>query len=169
MAIKIEWVLFFSIITTLLVSFSLRFENNIKDFGIKKELSFKNTVFTEVDTNGLVSFANVKNGDQTNGVLTMHNISFDKIEDTKVIADRAIYKKDKIVLTGNVKIKQKNGFTFNTQEAIYDTKHGKIISKDKYNASLNENLLSGTNLNYDTIKQTATSSNIHATLYTQDK
>jgi hypothetical protein len=169
MAIKIEWVLVFSIIATLIVSFSLKFENSIHNNMIKKELNFKNTIFTEVDTNGIVSFANVKNGEQTNGILTMYEISFDKINDTNVTARKAIYKKDEIILSGDVKIKQKNGFTFNTQKAVYDTRGGKITSKDRYRATLNENILTGYNLNYDTKKFSATSSNIHATLYTQDK
>lgn len=169
MAIKIEWVLIFSIIATLIASFSFRFENSIHDHTIKKELNFKNTIFAEVDTSGIVSFANVKNGEQTNGILTMHEISFDKINDTKVAARKAIYKKDEIILSGDVKIKQKNGFTFNTQKAVYDTRGGKITSKDRYRATLNENTLTGDNFNYDTKKLSATSSNIHATLYTQDK
>jgi lipopolysaccharide assembly outer membrane protein LptD (OstA) len=169
MAIKIEWVLIFFITITLLVSFSLRVEDSIHKTGIQKELNFKDTIFAEVDTSGLLSFANVKNGEQTNGILTMHDISFDKIDDTKVTANRAVYEKDEIVLSGNVKIKQKNGFVFNSQKAIYNTRSGKITSKDKYNATLNGNLLTGDNLSYDTKKLNATSSGIHAILHTQDK
>jgi hypothetical protein len=169
MAVKIQWVLIFFIVITLMLSFSLRFDNNSHESGITKELNFKNTIFTEVDTNGVVSYANVKNGEQTDGVLTMHDISFDKMNDTKVVADKAIYQKDEIILSGNVKINQKNGFAFNSQKAVYNTRNGKITSKDKYNATLNGNILTGNNFSYDTKKSNATSGNIHATLYTQDK
>lgn len=169
MAIKIEWVLIFSIIITLIVSFGLRFDDSVHKLDTKKELNFKNTIFAEVDTNGIVSFANVKNGEQTDGVLTMHDISFDKIDDTKVVANKAIYQNDEIILYGDVKIKQKNGFVFNSQKAVYNTRSGKIVSKDKYNATLNGNILTGNNLSYDTKKLNVTSSGIHAILYTQDK
>lgn len=168
MAIKTEWVLILSIAVTLLVSFSLKFQDSMHGAEIKKELSFKNTIFTEVDANGVRSFAKVKNGEQVNGILTMNEISFDKIDNTKIAADKALYAKDEIVLSGDVKIQQKNGFTFDTQKAIYNTRQGKITSPGKYHAALNENLMTGTNLSYDTKKQTASSQSVHATLYMQD-
>ncbi len=167
MGVKIEWILLFAVIVTAIFSLSFKADTVSSSKADKKELEFFNAKLQEVDTKGLLSTAEAKSGVQVDGVLSMQHIFFDKIDNTKVWADKAIYKDSNMTLIDNVKIKQSKGYLFRTNKAIYDSKQKKIFAPNRYIATNANDTMTGYDLVYDTQKEEAVSKKIHAIFMTK--
>jgi LPS export ABC transporter protein LptC len=171
MVIRLEWILISAIAATIMVSFALKFQD-IKNPEIgNKELEFKNIILTEVNNTAVASQAFAKSGKQENGVLTLEQIAYKKRGENEIVANKGIYAKDKdsVILQGDVKIHQKKGFVYSTQEAIYNPKRKTFVSSTPFEAKMGENKLSGEKLHYDLKNKDTKSQKIHAIFYTKDK
>lgn len=167
MAIKLETWLYLSIFIAILFSFSVNHENRE---GVKatsnKELELEVATFSEVNSKGKISQAQAVSGVQENGVLSLNNVSYsgDKLELLK--ADKAVYDGNISTLTGNVFLKQKKGFEYTTEKAIYDINSQFVYIPNSFVAKMNENSMHGKNLKYNISKQNAVALDINAVLFT---
>jgi len=170
MVIKIEWIVVLAILATIGLSFNLKFQDTAAiSKGNGKELEFDNMVLTEVNSTAVVSQAFAKSGKQENGILTLEHISYKKLGENEIIANKGIYTNDNIILKGDVKIIQKGGFVYTTQEALYNPKSKIFTSPTPFVATMGENKFSGAKLDYDMQKEEAKSHKIHAVIFGEEK
>ncbi|MDD5405879.1 MAG: LPS export ABC transporter periplasmic protein LptC [Sulfurovaceae bacterium] len=134
-------------------------------------MEFNNMVLTEVNNTAVVSQAFAKSGKKENGILTLEKIVYKKRGENEIVANKGIYLKDKdsVILQGDVKIHQKGGFVYSTQEALYNPKNKTFISSSPFVANMGENKLSGEKLNYDLKNKDTKSQKIHAIFSIKDK
>ncbi|MDD3775642.1 MAG: hypothetical protein PHV08_06785, partial [Sulfurovaceae bacterium] len=98
MVIKIEWIVVLAILATIGLSFNLKFQDTAAiSKGNGKELEFDNMVLTEVNSTAVVSQAFAKSGKQENGILTLEHISYKKLGENEIIANKGIYTNDNII------------------------------------------------------------------------
>ena len=169
MVIKIEWALILAMAVTIWLSLTVSFQDRINTSKDNKELEFNNAIFTEVNTTGPVSQAYAKTGMQKAGVLTLEQVSYKKGGKNEIIANKAIYNKDEVILQGDVKVIQNGGFVYSTQEAVYNPKSKTFTSPTPFVATMGKNTLSGKKLDYDLSKQRGKKPKDHATIFMQDK
>jgi len=170
MVIRVEWVVALTILATIGLSFNLKFQDTAaKSKSNSKELEFVNMVLTEVNSTAVVSQAFAKSGNQENGILTLEHITYKKLGENEIVANKGIYTKDNIILKGDVKIIQKGGFVYITQEAIYNPKNKTFTSPTPFVATMGENKFSGAKLDYDMQKEEAKSQKIHAIIFNEEK
>jgi len=169
MVVKVEWILVLAIAATIGLSSLLKFQDIKNPKGGNKELEFDNIVLTEVNTTAVVSQAFAKSGKQENGILTLDHVAYKKMGENEIVANKGVYTKDNVILQGDVKIHQKGGFTYSTQEAIYNPKSKTFTSPTPFVATMGNNTLSGAKLDYDLQNKEAKSQKIHATFSTQEK
>ncbi len=169
MVIKIEWALILAMAVTIWLSLTVSFQDKINPSKDNKELEFNNTIFTEVNTTGPVSQAYAKTGMQKAGVLTLEQVSYKKGGKNEIVANKATYTKDEILLQGDVKVIQDGGFVYSTQEAVYNPKSKTFTSPTPFVASMGQNTFSGKKLDYDLQNKEAKSQKIHAIIFMQDK
>lgn len=169
MVVKIEWIVVLAIVATIGLSFTLKFQDITRPKGDSKELEFSNMVLTEVNTTAVVSQAFAKSGKQENGILTLEHITYKKLGENEIVANKGIYTKDNIILKGDVKIHQKGGFVYSTQEALYNPKNKTFSSPTPFIATMGKNTFSGVKLDYDLQKEEAKSQKIHAVIFNEEK
>ncbi|MBD3789101.1 MAG: hypothetical protein IE885_01825 [Campylobacterales bacterium] len=170
MGIRLEHILVITII--LMVGFILNVkvtDIDIKKRLSKKELEFTDTTFIETDTSTLHSIVHSTYGVRENGALKLEQISYhsDNIDILRARLGR--YDQEKIFLDGDVFMRQKEGFEYSAEHAVYD-KNSKILEiTSPFTAKLNENTIKGTSLVYDTVKKEASAMAIDAIVYTVSK
>lgn len=84
-------------------------------------------------------------------------------------AQLGTYKGDYLYLEGNVTLNQKEGFDYKAQKATYNKKSQILTIDSPFEVHLNENIISGTNLIYDTKEKTVIGKKVKAVLYTLEK
>lgn len=169
MAIKLETVLYVSILCVIALSLSTKQEN--KDAVIstsKKELEFTNSTFSEVNSTNQLSQSFAKHGIQVNGVLTLNNILYGGQKLKFLKADKAVYDGNISTLYGDVVLKQENGFGYKTDKAIYDMNKQFVYIPNAFVANMNGNTMRGKELKYNIQQQNVKANNIHAILYTKN-
>jgi len=170
MVIRVEWVVALAILATIGLSFNLKFQDQAAILKSNtKELEFDNMVLTEVNSTAVVSQAFAKSGKQENGILTLEHIAYKKLGENEIVANKGIYTKDNIILKGDVRITQKGGFVYTTQEALYNPKSKTFTSPTPFVATMEKNTFSGAKLDYDMQKEEAKSQKIHAIIFNEEK
>jgi hypothetical protein len=134
-----------------------------------KELEFTKTTFIEVDINRTQGVAYSHYGVRNNAVLTLHNIEYHTDNIEYLSAKRGIYKENKVYLNDDIKVDQKEGFSYRMQHAVYDKKTEILEITSPFTAVMDKNIIKGKYLRYDARKKEAYAKKIDAIIYTVEK
>ena len=170
MGLKLEIILIIAMIAIVSVSVTVEIKNKKI---VKKEptieLEFTHTTFTEVDVNKTQGVAFGTYGIRDAGVLTVENLRYSTDSIKELRAKRGIYKGDKIYLDHNITVNQKVGFDYTAEHAIYDKKTEMLDITSPFTAIMNENIIHGNSLRYDTKNKKAFATDVDAVVYTKEK
>lgn len=134
-----------------------------------KQLTFSDTRLIEVDTQKILGLSHSRFGEVENKTLTLSDIVYHTDRVNLLRAKKAIYEGDFLQLEGNVTLNQKEGFDYMAERATYNKKSQILTIESPFEAHLNENTISGTNLVYDMKAKTVTAQHIKAVVYTLEK
>ena len=170
MGLKLEIILIIAMIAIVSVSLTVEIKNKLKPKKVSTiELEFTHTTFTEVDTNKTQGIAFGTYGIRDAGVLTVDNLRYSTDSIKELRAKKGIYKGDKIYLDDNITVNQKEGFDYKAEHAIYDKKTEILDITSPFTAIMNENIIHGNSLRYDTKKKEAFATDVDAVVYTKEK
>jgi len=170
MGLKLEIILIIAMIAIVSVSLTVEIKNNLKPKKVSTiELEFTHTTFTEVDTNKTQGVAFGTYGIRDAGVLTVDNLRYSTDSIKLLRAKKGIYKGDKLYLDHNITVNQKVGFDYKAEHAIYDKKTEMLDITSPFTAFMNENIIHGNSLRYDTRNKKAFATDIDAVVYTKEK
>ena len=159
------------IIGLILVSFFLIKidQHALQTSSESKELSFRDTRLIEVDTEKILGLAHSRYGEVEKKILTLNDIVYHTERVNLLRAQKGVYRGDYLYLEGNVTLNQKEGFEYRAERAIYDKERQILTIDSLFEGELNENTISGENLVYDMKKKRVTGQKINAVLYTLEK
>ena len=134
-----------------------------------KEVEFSNTTLIEVDTDNIKSRVYATYGVRNNGVLTLDDTVYlsDKIE--SLSADKARFKDDFLYLDGNVVLREKDGYTYKTEHAVYNKKTEILHITSPFTGVKGQNIIEGESMEYNIRKKKATGTTVGTVFYTPDK
>jgi len=170
MGIKLEAILLISILVTSLYVMSVKLEKSDDNPSHRhKDLAFSETLFTEVNTTGLMSISYATRGERTDGILFLENFVYSD-NDTELIKADKVYQSGKtIYMDGNVYIKRTEGIIFTTQHAYYDRNKDFLEATAPFNATKPPNEIYGLYMHYDGEKRELYASQIRASFYNETK
>lgn len=170
MGIKLELLLVVLIVVMLSLAYTVKLSDDVSaKKASKKELEFTQTTFTEVDTQKLISTSFGTYGVREGGVLKIQNLIYHTASIDRLTADRGRYVREKVYLDGNVRMRQKEGFNYKAEHAIYDKKTEVLTITSKFTAVMNKNVVHGNTARYDTRKKILIAKEIDAVVYTAKK
>ncbi len=170
MGLKLEIILILSIVAILSVALTVKIKNSQAVTKVStKELEFTHTTFTEVDTNKTQGIAFGTHGIRDAGVLAVKNLRYHTDSIKELRAKKGTYKGDKIYLDHNITVNQKEGFDYKAEHAIYDQKTEILDIISPFTAVMNENIIHGNSLRYDTKTKEAFATDVDAVVYTKEK
>lgn len=170
MVLRLESVLMLLIVVLLLGAGMVKLHNeNAMTSAVTKDLEFHDVTLTEVDTKHIKSHLFAAYGEHSSGVLRLKEIAYTTSSISYLYANRATYHKNRIVLEGNVSFAQKNHFKYVTQSAVYDTQENVLSIVSAFSATMNQNRIDGSAVQYDLDKKVLAAQKIHATIYTVEK
>jgi lipopolysaccharide assembly outer membrane protein LptD (OstA) len=170
MGIRLEWFVILLIIITIGTTTVVKLTNTQEGTKSKsKELEFHKTAFTEVDTDKMQSKSFVQVGTRTEGVLTLKDLIYSTENITYLIADKAIYEKNILLLEGNVRLEETPGYTYTTEHAKYNQKSEVLTILSSFIAKQGKNIFKGSSLRYDSVKKDINATQVDAMIYTTEK
>ncbi|MDQ1325652.1 MAG: hypothetical protein QG564_776 [Campylobacterota bacterium] len=163
-------VLLFIIGAILVLTFGIK----VTDIDIKKQLSGKEIEFTditliEVDMESMQSIAHSRYGVGINGVLMLDELNYHSGNLELLRAKKGIYHDDKIFLDGDVFVRQKEGFEYRTQYAVYDKATEILDVTSPFIAKMNQNTIQGDSMRYNLRQKEVSGKGIAAVVYTTEK
>jgi len=170
MGIKLEYILTIAIIGIISGSLMLKLRNTpVPTKVFTKEVEFTNTTLIEVDTENIKSRVYATYGVRNNGVLTLDDTVYlsDKIE--SLSADKARFKDDFLYLDGNVVLREKDGYTYKTEHAVYNKKTEILHITSPFTGVKGQNIIEGESMEYNIRKKKATGTTVGTVFYTPDK
>ncbi|OQX50195.1 MAG: hypothetical protein B5M46_01255 [Epsilonproteobacteria bacterium 4484_20] len=170
MGIKLELLLVILIVAILSLAYNIRLSDNIPSKNIsKKELEFTETTFTEVDTEKLISTSFGTYGVRERGILKIRDLIYHTDSIEELLADEGRYVRERVYLDGNIRMKQKEGFSYRAEHAVYNKKTEVLRITSKFTAMLDKNVVHGKAAHYNTRKKILVAKEIDAVLYTAEK
>ena len=79
-----------------------------------------------------------------------------------MISDFGVYKNETVDLKGHIVYTREDGLTFKSDKAFYNKKTADIVSRTKYIAYLNDNIVIGSYIKYNNISRKIYSKNVIA-------
>ncbi|MFA7027450.1 MAG: hypothetical protein WC163_05655 [Sulfurovum sp.] len=137
--------------------------------GNTRELAFGDTRLIEVDTQRILGLAHSRYGEYAEKELKLYEIVYHTDRINFLRAEQAVYRGDYLKLEGNVTLNQKEGFDYMAQRASYNKKSQVLTIDSSFEAHLNKNIITGTDLVYDMKEKSATAQRVKAVLYTLEK
>jgi len=134
-----------------------------------RELVFEDTRLIEVDTQRILGLAHSRYGEYAEKELKLYEIVYHTDRINLLRAEQGVYRGDYLELEGNVTLNQKEGFDYRAQRASYNKKSQVLTIDSPFEAHLNENIITGTDLVYDVKTKSATAKRVNAVLYTLEK
>ena len=169
MAIRLEYIIIIATLVLSIGAYTIKVSNkNGIENHFTKELSFKNSIFTEVTQEGFVDNAIAKEGIRINGVLHLKDIHYHTNNIQFLRSNTAKVENERVYLDGNITMNQKKGFFYKAEHAYYDKKHKILTITSPFTAILNKNIIKGQSLEYDTVNKEAFATKIDAVIYTVD-
>jgi len=156
MGIRLESLLLVSIVAIVAFSLTLKLGGDIPSYTPSgKLLEFNATTFIEVDQSRLLSRTFSRYGVKHAELFTLEHIRYhtDTIEQLSA---------------RNVTLHQKQGFDYHTEHAVYEKKQAILTLTSSFVAQMNENLIRGARLRYDTRSKAVLAHEVNATLYPID-
>lgn len=170
MGLKLELLLGVLIVVMLSIAYSVKLTDDVTMKKVsKKEIEFTDTTFTEVDTNKLISISFGTHGIRQGGILTVDNLVYHTDSIELLLANKGRYIGDKVYLDGHIRMKQKEGFNYSAEHAIYDKKTQILTITSKFTAVMNKNIVHGNTGWYDAIKKVLYAKEVDAVVYTAEK
>jgi len=170
MGIRLEWFVILLIVITIGSATVVKLTNTQESTKSKsKELEFYKTAFTEVDTNKMQSQSFVNVGTRIEGVLTLKDLMYRTENISYLVADKATYKNNMLLLEDNVRLEEKLGYTYTTEHARYNQKSEILTINASFIAKKGKNIFRGTSLCYDSIKKEMNATQVDAMIYTTEK
>ena len=170
MGLRIELLLFVSIIVITLVSFTTELASTIeKTEKFTKELEFTYTTFREVDKTKLQAIAYGTYGMRDSGILSIDNLVYQTEKIESLVAQKGRYKGSIIYLEGNVIFHDSQGYNCETEQAEYDQDTEILNITSPYIATRAKNIVFGDTLTYNTRSKEAYGTVIDAIVYTVEK
>jgi lipopolysaccharide assembly outer membrane protein LptD (OstA) len=170
MAIRLEWILSALIVMILGASYFVKISDQKSSaLGSTKELEFHHTSLIEVDQHSILGQASAITGVMDSGILHLKYLQYhtDTIDllraDSATLEDRILY------LDGNLSLEQKEGFSYQADNAIYNKRTKILHVTSPFKAILKNSVIEGRNLIYDTLHKEATASTVDAVIYTTRK
>ena len=170
MGIKLEYVLTITIIGIIAGSLMLKLRNTPAPTKVlTKEVEFTDTTLIEVDTDNIKSRVYATYGVRDKGVLTLDDIVYlsDKVE--SLSSNKARFKGGFLYLDGNVILREKDGYTYKTENAIYNQKTEILHITSHFTGVKGQNIIEGESMEYDLRKKKATGTTVGTVFYTPDK
>ena len=170
MGIRLEHIISIIVVLILVSFFFINIEQKSQQKSeTTKEMTFTDTRLIEVDTQKLLGLAHSRYGVYENKALTLNDIVYHTDKINLLRAQKGIYSGEYLHLEGNVTLDQKEGFDYTAQSATYNQKSQVLTIESPFEAHLNENTISGTNLIYNMKDKTITGQKIKAVVYTLEK
>lgn len=160
---RIETALILSTLLIVAILFLIRFdEKEPKPFQPIPELTFENTLLTEVDTNRTLGRAFGLKGVQEQEILHLESLRYWTERLESLVADKATFGDDVITLSGNVSFSQTNGYRYESQKAIYFQQSGLLEIPVAFTATMHDTTVQGEMLQYETQKREIDATHIYA-------
>ena len=170
MGLKLEFILIAFVAGLIAMALTVKISNARTKVKVQTiELEFTDTTSIEVDTKKTLSVSYGTYGVRDAGVLTIHNMQYHSSEIDMLKSDIAILKGDVIHFDHNVSVHKEAGSDYFTEHAIYNKKTGILNVTAPFKAILNENIMHGDTLRYDTRSKKANASNVDAVVFTVEK
>lgn len=167
MGIRLELLVILLILGTVGVATMVKLTNTTEKIKAKsKELEFRKTEFIEVDTDRMISKSFVQKGIREKGILTLKYLQYSTENITLLLADKARYHQDILLLEGNVHLKENEGFSYNTEHANYNQKSEILTIPSKFIAQKGKNIIRGESLRYDAVNKEMNATKVDALIYT---
>ncbi len=167
MGVKLELLLLVLIAVMFMLGYTVKLSDEVSGKPIaQKEMQFTDATLTEVNTQKLLSTLSGTYGVRTGGVLTVDNLIYHTDSIERLWADRGRYVGETAYLDGRVRVKQKEGFNYSAEHAVYNKKTGVLDITSKFTAVLAKNIVHGNTAHYDTRKKILFAKEINAVLYT---
>jgi len=169
MGIKLELLLVILIVGMLSLAYTIKLSDNVaakKTFS--KEMEFSDTTFTEVNTQKLISTAFGTYGVREGGILRIKDLIYHTDTIERLLADEGRYVQNRVYLDGNIRMKQKEGFNYRAQHAVYNKKTEILTITSKFTAVMDKNIVHGNTARYDTRKKILIAKEIEAVVYTAE-
>jgi lipopolysaccharide assembly outer membrane protein LptD (OstA) len=169
MGIKLEFLLAVLIVTMLSLAYTVKLsDDTAMKKPSKKEMEFTDTTFTEVDTQKLISTSFGKYGMREGGILIVNDLVYHTDSIELLLANRGRYIGEKVYLEGNVRMKQKEGYNYRAENAVYDKKMQIFTITSKFTAMMDKNIVQGNTAQYDTRKKILVAKEVEAVVYTAE-
>ena len=169
MGIRLESLLLVSIVAIVAFSLTLKLGEDIPSYTPSgKLLEFNTTTFIEVDQSRLLSRTFSRYGVKHAELFTLEHIRYHTDTIEQLSARHGKLKGSRFYLDGNVTLHQKQGFDYHTEHAVYEKKQAILTLTSPFVAQMNENLIRGARLRYDTRSKAVLAHEVNATLYPVD-
>jgi len=170
MGIRLEWLVILLITLTVGATTMVKLTNTTEEIkSNSKELEFHKTTFIEVDTYRMLSKSFVQKGIRQEGTLHLEQLKYSTENITLLVADYARYYQNILLLEGNVKLEESQGYTYSAQNAEYNQKSGVLRIKSKFTAIQGKSVIHGASFYYDTVKKEMNATKVDAVIYTTKK
>ena len=170
MRLQLEFFIIIGILLILgLVSMVNLTQKKYDDGLFTKELEFTDTTLTEVNKQSMQGRAFTTYGVRDSGVLTLHQIQYYTKEIESLCANSGVFIDNKLYLTGNVVFNNQEGFSYSSENAIYDKKTKILDITSPFVGKMLQNSLTGDTLRYDVVKQEVLGKQIETVVYTAEK
>jgi len=170
MAIKLEIILIMSIFFIIFVTTTMKLSDRTSATNrMNKELEFYDTTFIEVDQKKMIANLFSTYGLRESGVLSLKNLIYHSHNIEQLNADNGRYKENILFLDGHVKLKEKEGYIYNSEHAIYYQKKEILTITSPFVAHMEKNIIHGKSLQYFAQTKEINATGIDATVYTVEK
>jgi LPS export ABC transporter protein LptC len=170
MGIKLEYILTIAIVGIIAGSLMLKLRNTPAPTKVStKEVEFTDTTLIEVDTDNIKSRVYATYGVRDKGVLTLDDVVYlsDKVE--SLSSNKAKFNGNLLYLDGNVILREKDGYTYKTEHAVYNKKTEILHITSPFTGVKGQNTIEGESMEYDIRKKKATGTTVGTVFYTPDK
>ena len=150
MGVRLEFVLSLIVISLVSVALTFKLDNsNAKKNTFTKELEIKDATLIEVNQEQILGKSFTKSIVSDNKILILKDLTYfaDNIE--YIQANIAKLDGYMLYLEGNIKVKEKNGYLYETEQAIFNQKSKILNITTPFYATMGENRLEGKRLLYD--------------------
>lgn len=170
MGLKLEFLLILFVAGILTMAMTVKITNSLS--AAKKqtvEMEFTDTTTIEVDTNKTLSTTYGTYGIRDKGVLKIDNLRYHTDNIKLLRAKKGTLKGDNMYLDNNVILNKEKGSDYYTDHAVYNKKTGILLVTSPFKAIMDENIMYGDTLRYDTKKKKAFATHVNAVVYTAEK
>lgn len=165
MALRIDFVLAISIAGLLVMTSFIDLESiSKKSFELTKELEFKDTTFTEVNSESLQNRSFSKHGIQSGDTLFADGLKYYTNSDGVLYADHSKSVGDMVYLQDNIVFEEKSGLRYKTNIANLNKVTEFLDVPAKFVAIKGENIFRGESMTYNMKNMELNANKVYVTM-----